>query len=135
VFHLRSPKLYEFFIALWLLNIYGCIVCGVFGKCRASYPAGAEKRNRLVVIDVVSLAEYFLSLLQNWRGASARDFEALCKFDYLAAIAKFTNRPNDNKQSSRRSHRTRATCWRLLARELGLGVKTVFDHNIDVGFG
>jgi hypothetical protein len=55
--------LYEFFIALWLLNIYGWIVCGVFGKFRASYPAGAEKRNRLVVIDVVSLAVYFLSLL------------------------------------------------------------------------
>jgi hypothetical protein len=61
--HLRSPKLYEFFIALWPFVIG--IARRLWGvrKRRVSYPTGAEKRKILVFIDMVSLVVYFLSLL------------------------------------------------------------------------
>jgi hypothetical protein len=100
MFHLRSPKLYEFLIARWLFvigisrRLWGC--CGNAGT---SYPAGAEKRSNLVFIDVVSLAVFFFIASLNWPGANARDVDSLCCLGNQLAIAKITKRANDNQQS------------------------------------
>jgi hypothetical protein len=52
---------------------------GVKGICGVREPAGAGQRIKLVVIDLGLARLYFFIAAAGWRGATARDFEPLCK--------------------------------------------------------